>query len=94
MIDAATGRARLLAELATYAPADGREREMVERVRAFVAGHEDCFERTQLAGHVTGSAWIVDRAGTAALLLHSAKSPGFGECILPLLRSITRIISI
>jgi len=72
-VDAATGRARLLAELATYAAADGRERAMVERVRAFVAGHEDCFERTQLAGHVTGSAWIVDRAGTAALLLHHRK---------------------
>jgi len=72
-MDAATGRARLLAELATYGSADARERAMVERVRAFVAGHEDCFDRTQLAGHVTGSAWIVDRAGTAALLLHHRK---------------------
>jgi 8-oxo-dGTP pyrophosphatase MutT (NUDIX family) len=73
VLDARTGRARLLAELAAYAPADERERAMVERVRAFVAEYEDCFERTQLAGHVTGSAWIVDRAGTAALLLHHRK---------------------
>jgi 8-oxo-dGTP pyrophosphatase MutT (NUDIX family) len=72
-MDAASGRARLLAELATYVPVDAREREMVERVRAFVAVHEDCFERTQLTGHVTGSAWIVDRAGIAALLLHHRK---------------------
>jgi 8-oxo-dGTP pyrophosphatase MutT (NUDIX family) len=72
-MDAAGGRARLLAELATYSPVNGRERAMVESVRAFVAAHDDCFERTQLAGHVTGSAWIVDRAGTAALLLHHRK---------------------
>jgi 8-oxo-dGTP pyrophosphatase MutT (NUDIX family) len=72
-MDAAGGRARLLAELATYSPVNGRERAMVECVRAFVAAHDDCFERTQLAGHVTGSAWIVDRAGTAALLLHHRK---------------------
>jgi 8-oxo-dGTP pyrophosphatase MutT (NUDIX family) len=69
----AIGRAALLDELAAYAPADARERDMVERVRAFVATHERCFERGLLVGHVTGSAWIVDRAGRAALLLHHRK---------------------
>jgi 8-oxo-dGTP pyrophosphatase MutT (NUDIX family) len=72
-MDAGAGRARLLAELATYSPLDGREHALVERVRTFVAEHEHCFERTQLDGHVTGSAWIVDRAGTVALLLHHRK---------------------
>ena len=35
------------------------EGETVERIRSLVAGHPDCFERTCLTGHITGSAWIV-----------------------------------
>ncbi len=35
------------------------EGETVERIRSLVAGHPDCFERTCLPGHITGSAWIV-----------------------------------
>ena len=31
----------------------------VERIRSLVAGRPDCFERTCLPGHITGSAWIV-----------------------------------
>jgi len=72
-MEVAAGRARLLADLAAYEPADARERAMAERVRAFVAANERCFERGLLAGHVAGSAWIVDRAGSAALLLHHRK---------------------
>ncbi len=72
-MDVRTGRARLLAELAAYDPYDERERDMLECVRAFVAGHERCFERGLLEGHVTGSAWVVDRSGNAALLLHHRK---------------------
>lgn len=67
------GRAALLAELDAYVASDAREASMRERLRAFVAAHADCFERTNLAGHVTGSAWIVDRAATAVVLLHHRK---------------------
>jgi 8-oxo-dGTP pyrophosphatase MutT (NUDIX family) len=63
----------LLAELERYAPLDARERTMVDRLRAFVATHEACFERTLEAGHVTGSAWVIDRNGSAALLTHHRK---------------------
>lgn len=35
------------------------EGEKVERIRSLLAGHPDCFERTCLPGHITGSAWIV-----------------------------------
>ena len=35
------------------------EGETVARIRTLVAGHPDCFERTCLPGHITGSAWIV-----------------------------------
>jgi ADP-ribose pyrophosphatase YjhB (NUDIX family) len=69
----AAGRLRLLAELAAYRPADEREREMLARLEKFVAGCADCFERTHLAGHVTGSAWVVDRSLRFALLTHHKK---------------------
>lgn len=63
----------MLDELDTYEPADARECDMRDRLRAFVATNEDCFERTNLAGHVTGSAWIVDADASAAVLLHHRK---------------------
>ncbi len=65
--------ASFLTELAAYHPADDREAAMVESVRAFVSAHEDAFARTQLAGHVTGSAWVVDRERERALLTHHRK---------------------
>jgi 8-oxo-dGTP pyrophosphatase MutT (NUDIX family) len=67
------GRAALLAALARYTPADERESAMRAAIAEFVRTHADCFERTQLAGHITGSAWIVDEARTHALLHHHRK---------------------
>jgi 8-oxo-dGTP pyrophosphatase MutT (NUDIX family) len=66
-------RDAVLAELRAYVPSDDRERAMRDRIVAFVAAHADAFERSQLAGHVTASAWIVDRTRTHALLLHHRK---------------------
>jgi 8-oxo-dGTP pyrophosphatase MutT (NUDIX family) len=62
-----------LAELDAYAPETPRECEMLGSLRAFVAEHADCFERSHAAGHVTGSAWIVDRACRSVLLVHHRK---------------------
>ena len=39
----------------------------------FVEAHADCFLRSQLSGHLTGSAWIVDPARTSTLLTHHRK---------------------
>ena len=72
-MDAHTGRVRLIADLDAYIPTSAHERAMVARVRAFVEGHEDCFERTLALGHVTGSAWVVDAYAGAALLTHHRK---------------------
>ena len=60
-------------ELDAYVPDAPREHAMRAQLRAFVAGNAACFDRTSLAGHVTGSAWIVDRAGQFVLLLHHRK---------------------
>ncbi len=59
--------------LSHYGGSDARERAMVSKISSFVAAHEDAFERTLLIGHVTGSAWIVSRDGSAVLLLHHRK---------------------
>lgn len=59
--------------LRVYVPADGREGEMRDRLLSFVLEFEDCFERSRRSGHVTGSAWIVDRGLTHVLLHHHRK---------------------
>jgi 8-oxo-dGTP pyrophosphatase MutT (NUDIX family) len=69
----ADGRARLVDELDAYMPGTPHEQAMRAQLRAFVASETACFERTCAAGHVTGSAWIVDRAGQFALLTHHRK---------------------
>ncbi|MEX2168912.1 MAG: NUDIX hydrolase [Pirellulales bacterium] len=49
------------------------EAPMIARVRTLVASHSDCFERTCLPGHITGSAWIVSADGERHLLVHHRK---------------------
>jgi 8-oxo-dGTP pyrophosphatase MutT (NUDIX family) len=62
-----------LDELDAYAPDTPREADMLARLRAFVAANPDCFERTLQSGHVTGSAWVVDRTGRFVVLAHHRK---------------------
>jgi 8-oxo-dGTP pyrophosphatase MutT (NUDIX family) len=66
-------RKPLLDKLSAYTPRDGREAAMTEALRQFVAANADCFERSLQIGHITGSAWIVDRERTCALLTHHRK---------------------
>ena len=49
------------------------EAEVVKRFQEFVDAHEDCFERTCRVGHITGSAWLINRARTHVLLTHHRK---------------------
>jgi 8-oxo-dGTP pyrophosphatase MutT (NUDIX family) len=77
-------RASLEDELARHQPFDRHELKMLKRISAFVGAHADCFERSLLVGHVTGSAWVLDEAREYALLTHHAKldkwlQPG-GHC--------------
>ena len=57
---------------------------MLGRMRHFVESQPQCFERSLLEGHVTGSAWVMDADGAHVLLLHHRKldrwlQPG-GHC--------------
>ena len=66
-------RNELKARLAEYRRRWSEERETVTRFEAFVAAHPDSFERSCTVGHITGSAWIVNRAGDRVLLTHHRK---------------------
>jgi 8-oxo-dGTP pyrophosphatase MutT (NUDIX family) len=69
----ATPRDGLLSRLRAYAPADEREAAMRARMLAFVEAHPDALERSQSLGHVTASAWVLDRAHAFVLLTHHRK---------------------
>jgi 8-oxo-dGTP pyrophosphatase MutT (NUDIX family) len=53
--------------------ADAGERAMTAATLYFAAAHADCLYRTCLAGHLTGSAFVVDADREHALLTHHAK---------------------
>jgi 8-oxo-dGTP pyrophosphatase MutT (NUDIX family) len=63
----------LLKMLAAHRSYDAREADMVARTRAFVKAEAACFSRSTSSGHITGSAWIVNRARNRALLVHHVK---------------------
>ncbi|RME70931.1 MAG: NUDIX domain-containing protein [Verrucomicrobia bacterium] len=66
-------RSPLLTLLRRYRPIDTRDTRRLEAFTRFVTEHPDCFERTLAIGHVTGSAWIIDRSGKRVLLTHHRK---------------------
>jgi 8-oxo-dGTP pyrophosphatase MutT (NUDIX family) len=58
------------AQLAAHPCADEKERQDTARIRAFLAAHpEDAHLRSQLVGHLTGSAFVLDAAREKVLLL-------------------------
>jgi 8-oxo-dGTP pyrophosphatase MutT (NUDIX family) len=66
-------RQRLLDLIGEYAERHPEERQVVDRFVSFISEYERCFERDCWAGHITGSAWLVNGAGTHVLLTHHRK---------------------
>jgi 8-oxo-dGTP pyrophosphatase MutT (NUDIX family) len=68
-------RSQILSLLRAHAARslDAHEAAMTDATIAFVETHVDCLMRTQLSGHLTGSAWIVDAARARTLLTHHRK---------------------
>ena len=64
---------KLIDLLSEYLSSWPQEASTVSAYMTFVQSHDDCFERTLLVGHVTGSAWLVNAAGTHVLLTHHRK---------------------
>ena len=52
---------------------DADEAEMTADTIRFVEAHANCFLRSCLTGHLTGSAWVVDPARRQVVLTHHRK---------------------
>jgi len=46
---------------------------MLDRIMDFVRDNKTCFDRNLKAGHLTGSAWIIDQDRSHVLLTHHAR---------------------
>ncbi|HVF11280.1 MAG TPA: NUDIX hydrolase [Abditibacteriaceae bacterium] len=66
-------RKRLLDQLCAHQPYDAREAAKLQELREFVEANAGCFDRSLRAGHITGSAWILDLERTHVLLTHHLK---------------------
>ncbi len=62
--------------LQAYKAIDAQEVEHARRLLLFVESQPRCFERALTVGHVTGSAWLVDRSGARVILTHLKSSAG------------------
>ncbi|MBS1682707.1 MAG: NUDIX hydrolase [Bacteroidetes bacterium] len=65
-------RQSLVAALQAYQTNYTEEREFVKSFLELLSDN-DCYQRTHLPGHVTGSAWIVNADKTKTLLVHHGK---------------------
>ena len=65
-------RAELLVELERFQTRHPDE-PVAGRFRAFVEAHERALERALEVGHITASAWVVDRSARAAVLVFHPK---------------------
>lgn len=66
-------RNHLLQLLSRYRPMDALDEAQAEKIRIFIEKNQDCFERTNQKGHITGSAWVMDASETKVLLTHHKK---------------------
>lgn len=66
-------RTTLLQLLTEHSTIDAEEERSRVRILGFVREQPQCFERTLRIGHVTGSAWLLNRDGSRALLTFHRK---------------------
>lgn len=59
--------------LENYHPMAQEELEFKQRMIDFINKYENCFERSLEVGHITGSAWLLNKDKTQALLMHHSK---------------------
>jgi 8-oxo-dGTP pyrophosphatase MutT (NUDIX family) len=64
------GRESILRMLKRYKEKYPEETATVDRFNQFISDNENCFHRSLKAGHITGSAWVVDKTGKKVLLTH------------------------
>ncbi|MFH1851817.1 MAG: NUDIX hydrolase [Candidatus Neomarinimicrobiota bacterium] len=69
-----------MAQLQLYQPVDTDDRRTRQRIMDFINSDPSCGDRTNLSGHLTASAWIIDRDHTSALLTHHRKLDIWIQC--------------
>ncbi len=55
-------------ELDFFAQKHPEQKLTADTIKSFISGTEACFERSNGAGHITGSAWLINPGGDKALL--------------------------
>ena len=53
-----------------YNPKDEKEKECVEKTKEFLRTNDNCFSRTNLKGHITAGALVMDENGNVLLNHH------------------------
>lgn len=66
-------RQNILSLIQSYGLKFPNEQQTLQRLYRFVSCNPQCFERELLVGHITGSAWIVDKGYEKTLLTHHKK---------------------
>jgi len=66
-------RAELFHAFNNYQTSFREEFQFIPRFKSLINNFPDCFQRSLTSGHITGSAWIVDRLGKEALLVNHKK---------------------
>lgn len=59
--------------LEEYSAFDDTEHQMHQNLISFVRKHENCFDRSLSTGHITGSAWLVDKNFGHVFFTHHKK---------------------
>lgn len=63
----------ILKQLKFYQKRFPEEKDTVDKFIRFISDFDDCFERTQIYGHITGSALVTDKDMKKVLLTHHKK---------------------
>jgi 8-oxo-dGTP pyrophosphatase MutT (NUDIX family) len=63
----------LIELLKNYFPISEEEKKYKVRMLDFIIRHENCFDRSLESGHITASAWLLNKKTSHALLMHHTK---------------------
>jgi 8-oxo-dGTP pyrophosphatase MutT (NUDIX family) len=73
MMSCEQGKRRLIKEIQQYIPINETEQKHKNHLLSFLQESENNFDRSNLAGHITGSAWLLNNDKSMVLLTHHRK---------------------
>ena len=63
----------LIELLKNYFPLSEEEKKYKIRMLDFIIKHDNCFDRSLESGHITASAWLLNKKASHVLLMHHTK---------------------